>query len=91
MGIGITGVRDRVISAEQVVDESFAREGVIAYENGVDVSQRLWITITPAEEEYLITYMLVGYDGNSYAEIALFVVDEAETTEDESTDIEIVE
>lgn len=81
VGIGITGVKDRVISREQVVDESFAREGVIAYENGVDVSQRVSVLITPAEDEYMVTYILMGHDGSSYMKTALFVVDEAETTE----------
>lgn len=81
-GVGILGVCDREISADQIVDQSFAREGVKAYENGVDISERMVVVITPYDGYYQVSYLAAGTDGSSSVLNAVFtVVSEESATE----------
>lgn len=80
-GVGIIGVEDRTVTADQIVDESFAREGVTAYENGVDVSSKMVVVITTYESYYQVTYIIAGTDGTSVTETAVFTIAAEEQTE----------
>ncbi len=78
-GFGIIGVKDRVILADQIVDQNFAREGVKAYEDGADVSGKMVVVITPYENGYQITYIITSVDGAYKMETALFIIAEENT------------
>lgn len=77
-GISITGVKEQVVSAEQVVDESFVLKGVKAYENGIDISEKITVVITPVEGGYQVNYKVVGADGVIETAFATFTVEAEE-------------
>ena len=82
-GITITGAEDKVIEADQIVDEAFALEGVKAYETGVDISDRLTVTITPLEGAYKVEYSVADEEsGMTITEAVLYTVEEVTESEE---------
>ena len=76
-GITITGAEDKVIKADQVVDEAFALEGVKAYETGMDISDRLIVTITPLDGAYKVEYSVIDEEsGTTTTEVVTYTVEE---------------
>ena len=84
-GIVILGVEDKVIKADQVVDEAFALEGVKVYKNGTDITEQLTVKITFLEGVYKVEYAVRNNSGVTTKKVARYTVEEgAEDLEKES-------
>ncbi len=89
-GLVLIGIKDdQVIAADQVVDQAFAKEGVKAYNSGVDVTSEMTVEINSlitdnGQTEYHIVYQIADEDGNSLQKKVIFTV-EAKLQEGEST------
>ena len=71
-----TGIKDRGISMEQVVDREFALTGIKAYLSTKEISQKsIDVKIAETEEGFLVTYSVKGSNGLKTTQKANFYKD----------------
>ena len=92
-GIVMTGVEDKVIKADQVVDEAFALEGVKVYKNGTDITEQITVKITFLEGVYKVEYTVRNNSGVTTKKVARYTVEEgaAESEEVATEEVEVGE
>ena len=83
-GIVILGVEDKVIKADQVVDEAFVLEGVKVYKNGADITEQLTVTITSLEGAYKVEYAVSNHSGVTTKKVARYTVEEEPADSEEA-------
>ncbi len=79
-GLVILGVEDKTITAEEVVNKKFAKQGVKAYNCGVDITSEMEIEITSkvndeGYREYKVVYRIFDENGETAKKKAIFTVD----------------
>ena len=92
-GIVMTGIEDKVIKADQVVDEAFALEGVKVYKNGTDITEQITVKITFLEGVYKVEYTVRNNSGVTTKKVARYTVEEgaAESEEVATEEVEVGE
>lgn len=94
--LDIEGVSDKVITSEDIVDEMFVLDGITAWSDENDVTDRLSVNIIKDEVaySYIVEYTIKDYLGNCLTKKAIFTIDDSILKDDQtdnSLDFNLIE